>query len=477
MTGRRFSPAEPCAIEPKAFGFMLAEPFTPPPNEVRGDVVVVNARGPLMHHVDTWCDSYDAIKARVAEALAARPRVVVLAIDSPGGLVSGCFDTADEIRALAKAAGVSLMAYVDGHACSAAYALACAASVIVVPPTGVVGSIGCIAEIVSLATADAAMGVERRIVVSGARKPDGNPGAPITDGAVAAMQAQVDRLAGLFFEHVAAVRPSTVDELRALEAGVFVGADAVPLGLADAVMGLDEMVAAFAAGTIGSAARPAMNEEQKTMSDTKSPYEMARANLQAIADDEKADEKERAKAKAALAAMDGDGDEKKPEPPVSNENKAEHEEPDGDEAKAIASKALAAVRELQAQATKARKEAEDAERASLLASRADLDEPTRNLLAAAPIEQVRAFVKTAPKRVTKPAAGVTVPVTRGAGQGDDDVRATSEGAAQVAAALGKTFVQPSRGGTRETFPAMTREERAAYRTNRAAAKSAPTKTA
>src|SRR4051812_16514999 len=74
--------------------------------EHRDGIAVVSIRGPLMHHSHYWCDSYDAIKERVLEALSSSPRAIVLSIDSPGGLVSGCFDTANEIRAAAAAAGV-----------------------------------------------------------------------------------------------------------------------------------------------------------------------------------------------------------------------------------------------------------------------------------------------------------------------------------------------------------------------------------
>lgn len=417
-----FAPNAPCAIDPKAFGFWF-DPPRPASIERVGDIAILDVRGPLMHHEEWWCDSYDAIKARVGEAIALGVKSIVMSIDSPGGLVSGCFDTADEIRALCDDADVDLFAHVDGQACSAAYALAAVATRIAIPTTGTAGSIGVIAELVSAVGMDAKYGIERRLVVSGARKADGHPGGPITDAAASAVQAEVDQLAELFFEHVARHRGLQPDALRALEAGVLIGARATPL-LADEVMGLDAMVAAIAAGEFGSASR---SEGEETMTvknqagatakaegddkDDKdeSATSKARKILQAAADD--GDEE----AKKSLAAM-GD-DEKEADAPVP-EKKDDDDKKDDKDAKAMASEALTIARGLKASfdANAARADAD--ERAGLLATRPDLDDATRDLLASAPIAKVRTFVKASPKRVgQKSAAASVVPVTRGATQG------------------------------------------------------------
>src|SRR5690606_4935218 len=133
---------------------------------------------------------------------AAKPRAVILVIDSPGGLAQHCFEPSRALRAKCSAAGVPLFAFVDGSACSAAYALACAAERIAVTPTGLVGSIGVFETLHDQSAADTAMGLAYRVVTSGSRKTDGNPHVPISDGAVSAAQAAVDQLAGLFFSLV-----------------------------------------------------------------------------------------------------------------------------------------------------------------------------------------------------------------------------------------------------------------------------------
>ena len=100
------------AMNPRALTMDLPEGYTPPPNRTVGPAVVVEIMGPLDHHASPDCDSYDAIHERVAAACASPSSVVVLKIDSPGGDVSGCFDTAREIRAMLTAAGKRSATYV-----------------------------------------------------------------------------------------------------------------------------------------------------------------------------------------------------------------------------------------------------------------------------------------------------------------------------------------------------------------------------
>lgn len=466
MKRDRFAFAESvCAIDPRAYGEFYSAPGAPLV-EKRDGVAVVNVRGPLMHHSESTCfDSYDAIKARVACAIAENPKAIVLSIDSPGGLVSGCFDTANEIAAMCEAAGVDLYAYVDGQACSAAYALACVADVVVIPPTGEAGSIGCISEMVSTAKIEAAMGIDRRIIASGDRKPDGNPNIPITDEAESAARAKVMYLAGLFAEHVAAHRPMKIAEVVAMQAGIVIGARAVP-ALADYVMGEDEMLAAISAGSFAAPAagttESKMPEDKSKASaakaegeDKENPFAKARkayrASLGAIADDKDADEKDREEARKALKAMD-------PEEPDGDEaSRAEHEEPDGDEPESKASKAISAlvakalapvmqrIEAREASEAKARADADAAERQSLIDSRPDFDAATKAMCAKASLADLREYVKTAEVRkpknpLTARAASAVVAGTRAKGQ--VDAKGTGSAPASTASGAPVEMHQP-----------------------------------
>ncbi len=189
--------------------------------------------------------SYQAIQAGLAAALA-DPSVagILLDVDSPGGEAGGVFDLADRIAAAAKVKPVWAIA--NESAFSAAYALASAASRLVVTRTSGIGSVGVIAMHIDQSGLDAKAGLQYTPIVAGARKNDLSPHTAITDEARAMLQAEVDRLYGLFIDTVASHGRLTADALRATEAGLYFGDAAVTAGLADAVATFDDTLAEMA---------------------------------------------------------------------------------------------------------------------------------------------------------------------------------------------------------------------------------------
>jgi signal peptide peptidase SppA len=423
-TPQRYAPEGLLALNRSAFGMMFDTPAPAEPTQ-RDGIAVVEVRGPLMHHAGWWFDSYEAIATRVAAALESGPKAIVLSIDSPGGLVPGCFETSAKLRAMTTAAGVPLIAYVDGQATSAAYALACAADRICAPTSARIGSIGVLASLVDASRQAEMFGLKFTLVASGSRKTDGAPEVPTTEEAIAETQRQVNGLAELFFGLVSDARGISVDEVRALEAGIVHGAEAKSLGLIDEVTTLDALLASIASGEAQKgAATSEDNMDEKE--------DEARKALQAIVDDDDADEKSKARAKKALAAMAEDDEEKE----ESAEDDKPEPEPEKKDEDAKASLDAAAVKAMIAVELSARDE--KAERAQLLASRPDLDEATKDLLASAPIAKVRAAVKNLPRRALKPAAAASATGTRGAGQGDGAADATDPEIAAVDRAMGFT---------------------------------------
>lgn len=201
-------------------------------------VAHVRVEGPLAQRAwSCWVfggDGYDAIESRVRAALGdPRSRSLVIEYDSPGGEVAGCGVCADAIRAAAEASGKPVVSYVGELAASAAYWLASAADKIVTPASGVLGSIGVIATRIE----DAPRGDGRKVhlITSGARKADGHPTVPLSEDELAATQAKIDALADVFAGAVAERRGMSAADVRALEADVLIGADAVKRGLADQV--------------------------------------------------------------------------------------------------------------------------------------------------------------------------------------------------------------------------------------------------
>jgi ClpP class serine protease len=294
MKRRTIKLGEALAIMPEALqrgpGAMWWDYGAPAKDNDRcGEIAVVYVREALDHHRGYGGCSYESVLDHVASALsgedvceayrrahyydrysdeekepepvATPPTCVVLRIDSPGGVVSGLNETVFALRRMSDRAGIPLIAYVDEMSTSAAFALACACDEIVVPPSAIAGSIGVISTMGSQAERDKREGFDIRLLTSGARKADGHPHAPLTDAAITAEQRRVDKLAKQFYRLVADVRPISAKDAEALQAGIFIGKDAVAKGLADAVMGWDTLLATLDA-RYGDRASPTPAEQK-----------------------------------------------------------------------------------------------------------------------------------------------------------------------------------------------------------------------
>jgi len=201
-----------------------------------GGIAVLCIRGPLEQHA-SWCwASYEAI-LREAECALAWPgtNALVLRCDTPGGVCAGMLSAHRALRALRKRHDKPVLAYVDELAASAGYGLASACDEIWLPAEGEVGSIGVILCAVDESKHLEKEGFRVRYVVTGKRKADLHPGAPITDEVLGVAQAKVDDLGALFFRTVARARGTTPEAVASLEAAVFRGNSAVDAGLADGV--------------------------------------------------------------------------------------------------------------------------------------------------------------------------------------------------------------------------------------------------
>lgn len=230
-----------CAIDPRAFGGMFSGGYAA--TDVENGVAVVSVCGPLDHHQAWWLDSYDSIVCRVEDALAdPDARAVVMCFDSPGGDASGVEESHRTIKALGAKYGKRIFAYSNEACYSAAYWLACAAEEIWLPPTGGVGSVGVIAEAMDVTAANAIHGVRIELVTTGKHKADGHPDRPLTDDILARVQERVNKLGGIFFASVAESRDLKPDAVESLQAGTFLGDDAVSEGLADGVAGWDQFL-------------------------------------------------------------------------------------------------------------------------------------------------------------------------------------------------------------------------------------------
>lgn len=432
--------------------------------EIENGIAVVSIVGPLTHHNGWFFDSYEGIKDRVELALASEAKTVVLKINSPGGDASGVFETSRALKAMTAKAGKTLVAYVDGTAASAGYALASAASSISLPVSAYVGSVGCITTLVDVVEADKRDGLNFAVIASGKRKADGHPHVPIDGEMRAEVQAQIDSLAGEFFCLVAENRNQVPERIQSMEAALFRGESAVKAGLADRVETLEQLLA-----TLASAKAPnGAGEEVMTL-------EEIVAGLKELADGEGDDAD---KAKAALKALgemepdaedtvDAEADEK--EKPKADEEKPK------EEASTVAASGSNPTIDMAAELLKVKADVQEMktreERTRLLASRPDLmkDPKIKAWLTSASLTEVRNAVTYIPKAPTaKPAAATTPNATRAEGQGTTVSPQAHE--LDIKMGLVPAVVGVRNEGTRLVMPVMTPAQARAAVAQKGAAK-------
>jgi signal peptide peptidase SppA len=221
-----------------------------PPSSVGGNsVAVVPLQGVLMPPMGGLLGmlfgggGLQSFQGKLASA-AANPDVgvIVMDIDSPGGLVDQIPETAAQMRAVR--AQKPIVAVANTQADSAAYWLASQADEVVVTPSGDVGSIGVYNVHKDLSEAHAMRGIQPTIISAGKYKVEGNPYQALDPTAQAAIQADVDDYYGMFTADVAKGRgvaqsdvQSGFGEGRSLHAK-----QAVRAGLADRVDTLENTV-------------------------------------------------------------------------------------------------------------------------------------------------------------------------------------------------------------------------------------------
>lgn len=408
------------ALYPRAFGQEYDIKGTPTSHsfEECGSVAVIHVVGPLEQHPN-WCfQDYETILAQAEDAFTSQCRAVALCINSPGGAAAGCFEAARALRAMSVDSGKPLGVFIDGMACSAAYALACSATAgIHAPPTSTVASLAVYEMIVDQTGADAALGMRFTFVPStGADlKLTGNAHVTPSEAQVAHTQSQVDLLTAYFYGLVEEMRGVPESEIRALRGATLLATQGLDKGLVDVISDWNGFLATLETSkgltTMGAQAKSAKSDEKDG---EKSPFDNALAELAkaAAGDDDVAKA-----AKKMLAAHygaesdDGDGDEPKKEPEAA---KAEDEKKEPEAAAATSMQASASVaggsnelalaKRVQELEARDAKRVEDARRAELFSKRPDFSAEVRKSLALAPLAVLEDAVKSWPRVSASPMA-------------------------------------------------------------------------
>lgn len=244
-----------------------------------GSVAVIDVSGPIMRHADLFSQisGATAIESLALDFAAAvnddSVSGIVLNFDSPGGMLSGVNEFADQVHA---ARGKKpILAYVPDMAASAAYWIASAADSIVVNDNAELGSIG---VVITARKARDTGGIE----VISSQSPRKRM-APDTEAGRAALQASADKHADVFIGRVArnrGVDVSTVEKKYG-QGGMFVGQAAVDAGLADRLGSLESLISEITNGTSSRVAGSAKQNNGGSMATTQEiQAELDKANAE-----------------------------------------------------------------------------------------------------------------------------------------------------------------------------------------------------
>ena len=172
-----------------------------------------------------------------------KPKAVALAINSPGGAPGQSSLIARHIRQLADEKEVPVIAFCEDVAASGGYLLACAADEIIVNEYTIIGSVGVISAGFGAHEAIAKLGIERRIYRAGKRKVLSDMFSEEDPDDVARLKELQRAIHERFIDWVKTRRGDRLDANAELfEGDIWVGAQALELGIADGVGQMREVL-------------------------------------------------------------------------------------------------------------------------------------------------------------------------------------------------------------------------------------------
>lgn len=225
---------------------------------VDSGIATITISGPLVNSDSPYLEYYGVTAYQeIREAILAAandPEVkqVLLSLDSGGGAVTGCDDTAKLIR-LINDKVKPVTTYADTM-CSAAYWLGCSAGNVYATKSSLVGSIGIISTFKEYSEQNKAEGVTVTVLRAGKHKALANQNEKLSAEARAQIQKLLDASYTVFVEHVTAMRGGTYemnDKTRA-DGQEFIGQAAVDVGLVDQTTTFDALITKLKAKIVAS---------------------------------------------------------------------------------------------------------------------------------------------------------------------------------------------------------------------------------
>lgn len=248
------------------------------PYNVQNGILHIPVRGSLLNHFPWAYGSYatgyeyiyEAVKRGVSDETV---QGIILNINSPGGLVDGCFELADYIYE--QRSSKPITAVCDSYAYSAAYALASSASKITVPKTGGVGSVGVVCTHMDMSKMLEDWGLKITFIFAGKHKVDGNPYQNLPDDVKSRIQSGVNETYDLFVATVARNRGISEAVVRETEAMCLTAKEAEEKGFVDGILYPKEARASFATeldedveeGDVTMSTKPEKTEGETSVAD------------------------------------------------------------------------------------------------------------------------------------------------------------------------------------------------------------------
>lgn len=173
-----------------------------------------------------------------------RVKAVVLRLDSPGGDVTASDIIYREIKLFQKKRKIPVYVAMMDLAASGGYYIAMAGDKVFAHPTTITGSIGVIAVLPKLQPLAKKIGIEMRVVKSGATKDIGSFWRDFAPGEREIIQGMIDEMYERFLVVVGEGRPELdAKTIRKLADGrPYTAPQAVELGLIDGIAYLDEVI-------------------------------------------------------------------------------------------------------------------------------------------------------------------------------------------------------------------------------------------
>jgi signal peptide peptidase SppA len=216
------------------------------PYTVEDGIAILNLSGVMTKTSYWWSGAMGTVKLRNLLRLCLQDtdvRAILLIVCSPGGQVAGTSDLAADIAMVG--AVKPLMAFIEDQGCSAAYwAASQAPDGVYCNLTATVGSIGTIMEMTNYAEAAAWQGINTEQFTTGKYKGAGSPYVPMTDMWRVYFSDYVRAINASFIASVQTARKLSDAKMTQIrDAGVYVGQDAVAMGLVDGISTIDAVKA------------------------------------------------------------------------------------------------------------------------------------------------------------------------------------------------------------------------------------------